>query len=87
MSFTITCPICGERDIYEFHFGGRDRGPPPSQEGLEVEAYFRYAQFRTTRTEAQLEWWYHSSACSAWFQTWRNPVNNREEKPKELNSE
>ena len=87
MSFTITCPICGERDIYEFHFGGRDRGPPPSQEGLKVEAYFRYAQFRTTGTEAQLEWWYHSSACGVWFQTWRNPVHNREEKPKELNSE
>jgi len=87
MSFTITCPICGERDIYEFHFGGRDRGPPPSHEDLEAEAHFRYAQFRTTSTDAQLEWWYHASACGVWFQTWRNPTTNREDKPKELNRE
>ena len=87
MSFTITCPICGERDVYEFHFGGRERGPPPPHENLPIEEYLRYAQFRTTSTEAQLEWWFHSNGCGSWFTTWRNPANNREEKPREMSNE
>ena len=87
MSFTITCPVCGERDVYEFHFGGRDRGPPPPQENLKIEEHLRYAQFRTTSTEAQPEWWYHASGCGSWFTTWRNPANNREEKPGEMSDD
>jgi sarcosine oxidase subunit delta len=87
VSFTITCPICGERDVYEFHFGGRDRGPPPSHDNLTIEEYLRYAQFRTTRTEAQLEWWFHFNGCGSWFTTWRNPANNREEKPQEMSND
>lgn len=81
MRFTITCPNCGERDLYEFHFGGHDRGPPPQQKDLRAEDYLRYSQFRTTRTGPQLEWWYHSSGCGGWFTTWRNPATNCEEKP------
>jgi sarcosine oxidase subunit delta len=87
LSFTITCPVCGERDVYEFHFGGRERGPPPPHDNLTIEEYLRYAQFRTTRSEAQLEWWFHASGCGSWFRTWRNPANNREEKPREMSDE
>ena len=87
MSFTITCPVCGERDVYEFHFGGRERGPPPSHDKLTIEEHLRYAQFRTTSTEAQLEWWFHSNGCGSWFKTWRNPATNREEKPQEMSDE
>lgn len=87
MSFTITCPHCGERDVYEFHFGGRDRGPPPSQENSSIEDQLRYAQFRTTSTDAQPEWWFHASGCGTWFTTWRNPANNREERPQEMSNE
>lgn len=81
MSFTITCPICGERDVYEFHFGGRDRGAPP--DGTDIDAYFRHAQFRTTSAGPQHEWWYHASGCATWFTTWRNPATNREELPED----
>lgn len=87
MSFTITCPICGERDVYEFHFGGHDRGPPPQQENLSGEDYLRYCQFRTTLARPQREWWYHSGGCGVWFRTWRNPANNREESPEETGNE
>ena len=26
MTFRLTCPVCGKRDLYEFTFGGQDRG-------------------------------------------------------------
>ena len=85
MSFTLTCPICGKRDVYEFHFGGHERGPRPAQENLRAKAHFQYVQFRTTSSKAQQEWWYHASGCGVWFQTWRNPATNREEPPPEMN--
>ena len=39
MSFTITCPVCGRRDLYEFRFGGEERVPRPEEAGLTPEAW------------------------------------------------
>ena len=46
MTFRLTCPVCGKRDIGEFTFGGQERGPRPEQEGLSAEEHFRWVQFR-----------------------------------------
>lgn len=46
MTFRLTCPVCGRRDIQEFTFGGQERGPRPAQEGLSAEEHFRWVQFR-----------------------------------------
>ncbi|MCY4574107.1 MAG: sarcosine oxidase subunit delta [Gemmatimonadetes bacterium] len=46
MTFRLTCPVCGKRDVYEFTFGGQERGPRPEQEGLSAEEHFRWVQFR-----------------------------------------
>ena len=46
MTFRLTCPVCGKRDVYEFTFGGQERGPRPAQEGLTAEEHFRWVQFR-----------------------------------------
>ena len=46
MTFRLTCPVCGKRDVYEFTFGGQERGPRPAQEGLSAEEHFRWVQFR-----------------------------------------
>jgi sarcosine oxidase subunit delta len=87
MSFTLTCPICGKRDVYEFHFGGQVRGPRPRQEDLSAADHFRYVQFRTVTSSPQREWWYHAQGCGSWFTTWRNPGTNREETPAEASHE
>jgi len=79
VTFIITCPICGPRDVYEYRYGGEERGPRPAQEDLEAEAHFRWAQFRMTRPEPREEWWFHASGCGVWFTTRRNPATNREE--------
>ncbi len=46
MTFRLTCPVCGKRDVYEFTFGGQERGPRPEQEDLSAEEHFRWVQFR-----------------------------------------
>ncbi|WP_419950364.1 sarcosine oxidase subunit delta [Candidatus Palauibacter sp.] len=81
MTFRLTCPVCGKRDVYEFTYGGPERGPrPPEAEGdAAAEAHFRWVQFRMNRPEAREEWWYHGAGCGVWFSTWRNPATNREE--------
>jgi sarcosine oxidase subunit delta len=79
MTFLLTCPVCGKRDIYEFTFGGQERGMRPAQEGLSAEDHFRWAQFRMIRPAPQEEWWYHGRGCGVWFKAVRNPATNREE--------
>lgn len=82
MTFRLTCPVCGKRDVYEFTFGGQERGPRPTQEGLTAEEHFRWTQYRMIPGGAdaapQQEWWYHGQGCGVWFKTTRDPGTNRE---------
>ena len=95
MTFRLTCPVCGKRDVYEFTYGGPERGPRPAEadqgsapeaaaganSAAAAEAHFRWAQFRMNRPEPQEEWWHHGAGCGVWFSTWRDPATNREARP------
>ena len=95
MTFLLTCPVCGKRDIYEFTYGGPERGPRPQEAGsgagsdpaagaglaTGAEAHFRWAQFRMNRLQPREEWWHHGAGCGVWFSTWRDPATNRETPP------
>ena len=83
MTFRLTCPVCGKRDVYEFTYGGPERGPRPEETGLDggAEAHFRWSQFRMNRPEPHEEWWHHGAGCGVWFSTWRDPATNREARP------
>lgn len=78
MSLTITCPICGERDGYEFRFGGEERGPRPGEEGLAPEVWCDYVHARSNIAGIQREWWYHRDGCGTWFRIWRDTRTNIE---------
>lgn len=78
MAFTITCPVCGKRDLYEFRFGNEDRGPAPGHEGLTLEAYYESLQNSIATAGTQKEWWCHKDGCGAWFTVWRDTLTNRE---------
>ena len=65
MALTLTCPVCGKRNGYEFRYGGEDKGPRPAEEGL-------------TPAGVQKEWWFHRDRCGAWFTTWRDTTLNLE---------
>jgi len=78
VSFTITCPICGRRDLYEFRFGNEDQGAPPDQDGLTREAYTDYVHHREAVAGPQKEWWCHRLGCGIWFTVWRDTLTGRE---------
>jgi len=78
MSLTITCPICGKRNGYEFRFGSEDKGPRPEQESLTPESWCDYAHMNNCRAGVQKEWWYHRAGCSLWFTIHRDTTTNLE---------
>ena len=78
MSLTITCPICGKRDGYEFRFGGEERGPRPDERGLTHEQWCDYVHMRVNKGGIQREWWYHREGCGSWFTIERNTLTNLE---------
>ena len=78
MAFTITCPICGSRDLYEFRFGNEDRGPAPDHQGLTREVYSESIHMRVNTAGPQKEWWCHTGGCGVWFTVWRDTMTNRE---------
>ena len=78
MSFTITCPICGKRDAYEFRFGEVERGPRPDEDGLTPKKWCDYVHMRSNVGGVQKEWWCHQKGCGVWFTTYRNTLTNLE---------
>lgn len=87
MSVTITCPVCGPRDGYEFRFGGEDKGPRPETEALSApEAWVDFVHMNRCAAAVQQEWWYHRDGCGSWFTIQRDtrtnaPVSPEEEAP------
>lgn len=70
MSFLLRCPRCGERDVYEFRFGGEVQArPAPDAPDREWSSY-RYLRDNVAGIER--EWWFHSSGCRRWFQAERD---------------
>ena len=78
MAYQITCPVCGARDVYEFRFGGEDRGKKPFDDVATPEAWYAYIHLRTNASAPQKEWWFHRDGCRTWFTIWRDPTINRE---------
>jgi heterotetrameric sarcosine oxidase delta subunit len=74
MSFLLTCPNCGPREVTDFAFGGEVVPRPqskPSQRELNT-----YNYFRRNVAGLQREWWYHRSGCRAWFVADRDTTTN-----------
>jgi sarcosine oxidase subunit delta len=65
MSFVLTCPNCGPREVTDFAYGGEVTSRPverPAQRELN-----RYLYFRRNVAGVQREWWYHRAGCRCWF--------------------
>lgn len=83
MAYTITCPICGKRDLYEFRFGNEEKGPEPDQEGLTPQEYNQAVRLHRAVAGPQKEWWCHKDGCGIWFTVWRDTTTIREAAPPE----
>jgi heterotetrameric sarcosine oxidase delta subunit len=74
MSFLLTCPNCGVREVTDFGYGGEVTVRPkakPTQRELNA-----YNYFRKNVAGVQREWWFHRSGCRAWFQADRDTRTN-----------
>jgi len=75
MSFLITCPHCGPRDIYEFRFGGEVKSRP-DENRVTPEEWADYVYLSKNLCGPQKEWWYHSKGCGSWFTLLRDTSSN-----------
>jgi sarcosine oxidase, subunit delta len=74
MSYVLTCPNCGPREVTDFGFGGEFHPRPtsaPSERDLN-----RYVYFRRNIAGVEVEWWHHRSGCRAWFLAERDTRTN-----------
>jgi len=74
VSFQLTCPNCGVREVADFAFGGeRSTRPASAPTARELNTY---VYFRRNVAGPQVEWWQHRSGCRAWFLAERDTRTN-----------
>jgi heterotetrameric sarcosine oxidase delta subunit len=74
MSYLMTCPNCGVREVTDFGFGGEVSRRPRERPTLRELGTYNY--FRRNVAGVQREWWYHRSGCRAWFIAERDTRTN-----------
>jgi sarcosine oxidase subunit delta len=75
MSFQLTCPNCGAREVTDFGFGGEALQRPQSRPAT-LRELGGYIYFRRNVAGLQREWWVHRSGCKAWFLAERDTRTN-----------
>jgi len=78
MALTLTCPICGNRDGYEFQYGGEEKGPFPDEHTLTPRSWCNYVHMNRCIAGVQKEWWFHRHGCGTLFTTYRDTTTNLE---------
>ena len=78
MALTLTCPVCGKRNGYEFRYGGEEKGPRPAETDLTPQAWCEYVHLNKCTAGIQKEWWCHRDGCGVWFTTDRDTTRNLE---------
>ena len=74
VSFLLTCPNCGVREVTDFGFGGEVSARPASRPSFRELNTYNY--FRSNVAGLQREWWFHRSGCRAWFIAERDTRTN-----------
>ncbi len=74
MSYVLTCPNCGPREVTDFGYGG-ELNPRP-KEAPSLRELSEYNYFRRNVAGVQQEWWVHRSGCGEWFIAERDTRTN-----------
>lgn len=75
MSFLLTCPNCGVREVTDFGFGGEASARPMSRPET-MHDLASYTYFRRNVAGVQREWWVHRAGCGQWFLAERDTRDN-----------
>ena len=76
MSYVLTCPNCGPREVTDFGYGGEVNPRPPPGSNPSRRELNTYNYFRRNVAGVQREWWFHRSGCRAWFVAERDTRTN-----------
>jgi sarcosine oxidase subunit delta len=74
VSYVLTCPNCGVREVTDFAYGGELNPRPKSAPSLRELGEYNY--FRRNVAGVQQEWWLHRSGCGEWFIAERDTRTN-----------
>jgi heterotetrameric sarcosine oxidase delta subunit len=74
MSFLLSCPNCGLRDVNEFAYAGEVTSRPSA--APTVRELNAYVYFRDNVAGVQREWWQHRFGCELWFLAERDTRTN-----------
>lgn len=74
MSFVLSCPNCGVREVTDFAYGGEVSVRPVQKPTRRELNEFNY--FRRNVAGRQREWWSHRSGCRSWFLAERDTRTN-----------
>ena len=74
VSYVLTCPNCGPREVTDFAFGGEVSRRPRERPTLRELGAYNY--FRRNVAGVQREWWHHRSGCREWFLAERDTRTN-----------
>jgi sarcosine oxidase subunit delta len=74
VSYVLTCPNCGVREVTDFAFGGELNPRPKGSPSLRELGEYNY--FRKNVAGVQQEWWLHRSGCGEWFVAERDTRTN-----------
>jgi heterotetrameric sarcosine oxidase delta subunit len=75
VSYVLSCPNCGVREVTDFGFGGEESARPTERPAWRELNAYNY--FRRNTAGVQREWWIHRSGCRAWFVAERDTRTNR----------
>jgi sarcosine oxidase subunit delta len=77
MTFLLSCPHCGLRDVNEFRYQGEVTRRPKGESGRpSMRELTDYIYFRDNVAGVQREWWYHRVGCGTWFVAERDTRTN-----------
>ena len=76
MSFLLTCPNCGPRDVNEFTYAGETTSRPTPTGSASLRELTDYVYFRRNVAGVQREWWHHRFGCELWFLADRDTRTN-----------
>ena len=74
MSFLLSCPNCGPREVEEFRCSGEVTVRPKSAPSLRELTSYIY--FRNNVAGVHREWWFHRHGCELWFVAERDTRTN-----------
>ncbi|MGG7643828.1 sarcosine oxidase subunit delta [Rhodovulum sp. YNF3179] len=72
----ITCPLCGDRDLREFTYGGAAVYMDRPGADADLDALEAYLHLRDNPAGPTEELWSHDMGCRAWLKVRRDTVTH-----------